>query len=127
LDLHLLHGCDDEVVGAGGPGDLADREREARRRGHGVGEDDHLTRLKSSTHTPYLVCHCRQNLVGSLLRGMPKVVDCRQTGVQATSEMVTQNNTRVYPGSGRRVSVIPYVLLCLVIVVSNNVLQARLP
>jgi hypothetical protein len=60
---------------------------------------------------------CRQNLVGSLPRGMPKVVDCRQTGVQATNEMVMQN----------RVGVIPYVLLCFVIAVSNNVLQARLP
>jgi hypothetical protein len=58
---------------------------------------------------------------------MPKVVDCRQTGVQATNEMVMQNNTWVYLGSGRRVGVIPYVLLCLVIAVSNNVLQARLP
>jgi hypothetical protein len=45
---------------------------------------------------------CRQNLVSSLMRGMPKVVDCRQTGVQATNEMVMQNNTRVYPGSGHR-------------------------
>jgi hypothetical protein len=53
---------------------------------------------------------------------MPKVV-----GVQATNEMVMQNNTRVYPGSGRRVGVIPYVLLCFVIAISNNVLQARLP
>jgi hypothetical protein len=25
----------------------------------------------------------------------------RQTGVQATNEMVMQNNTQVYPGSGR--------------------------
>jgi hypothetical protein len=58
---------------------------------------------------------------------MPKVVDYRQTGVQATNEMVMQNNTRVYPGSGRRVGIIPYVLLCFVIAVSNNVLQARLP
>jgi hypothetical protein len=73
------------------------------------------------------VNECRQNLVGSLPRGMPKVVDCRQTGVQATNEMVMQNNMRVYPGSGRRVGVIPYVLLCFVIDVSNNVLQARLP
>jgi hypothetical protein len=70
---------------------------------------------------------CRQNMVDSLPRGMPKVVDYRQTGVQATNEMVMQNNTRVYPGSGRRVGVIPYVLLCFVIVVSNNILQARLP
>jgi hypothetical protein len=78
-----------------------------------------LARLKSSTHTPYLARHCRQNLVDSLPRGMPKVVDYRQTGVQATNEMVIQNNTRVYPGSGRRVSVIPYVLLCFVIAVLN--------
>jgi hypothetical protein len=66
--------------------------------------------------------HCRQNLVGSLQRGMPKVVDCRQTCVQATNEMVMQNNTRVYPGSGRRVGVIPYILLCFVIAILNNVL-----
>jgi hypothetical protein len=58
---------------------------------------------------------------------MPKVVDYRQTGVQATNEMVMQNNTGFYPGSGRYVGVIPYVLLCFIIVVSNNVLQARLP
>jgi hypothetical protein len=57
---------------------------------------------------------------------MPKVVDCRQTGVQAMNEMMMQNNTRVYPGLGRRVGVIPYVLLCFVIAVSNNILQARL-
>jgi hypothetical protein len=82
---------------------------------------------KSSTHTPYLARHCRQNLVGSLPRGMPKVVDYRQTAVQATNEMVMQNNTRVYLGSGRRVGIIPYVLLCFVIAISNNVLQARLP
>jgi hypothetical protein len=58
---------------------------------------------------------------------MPKVVDYQQTGVQATNEMVMQDNTWVYPGSGRRVGVIPYVLLCFVIAVSNNVLQASLP
>jgi hypothetical protein len=79
------------------------------------------TGYKIQTH-PY-----QQNLVNSLPRSMPKVVDCRQTGVQATNEMVMQNNMRVYQGSGRRVGVIPYVLLCFVIVVLNNVLQARLP
>jgi hypothetical protein len=57
---------------------------------------------------------------------MPKVVDYRQTGVQATNEMVMQNNTWVYLGSGCHVGVIPYVLLYFVIAVSNNVLQARL-
>jgi hypothetical protein len=69
----------------------------------------------------------RQNLVSSLPRDMPKAVDYWQTGVQAMNEMVMQNNTRVYLGLGRRVGVIPYVLLCYIIVVSNNVLQARLP
>jgi hypothetical protein len=58
---------------------------------------------------------------------MPKVVDYWQTGVQATNEMVMQNNMRVYPGSGHHMGVIPYVLVCFVIAVSNNVLQARLP
>ena len=41
--------------------------------------------------------YCRRNMVGSLPRGMPKVVDYRQTGAQATNEMVTQD-TRFYPG-----------------------------
>jgi hypothetical protein len=76
---------------------------------------------------PAVLGLCRQNLVDSLPRGMPKVVYCRQTCVQATNEMVMQNNTQVYLGSGRRVGIIPYVLLCFVIAVSNNVLQDRLP
>jgi hypothetical protein len=58
---------------------------------------------------------------------MPKVVDCWQTGVQAMNEMVMQSNMRVYLGLGRHVGIIPYALLCFIIVVSNNVLQARLP
>ena len=77
LNPRLLHGHGDEVVGAGGPCDLADGEREATRRNHGAGGDDHLVCLESSTHTPYLARHCRRNMVGSLPRGMPKVVDCR--------------------------------------------------
>jgi hypothetical protein len=28
-------------------------------------------------HTPYLVHHCRRDMVGSLPRGMPNVVDYR--------------------------------------------------
>ena len=28
-----------------------------------------------STHTPYLMRHCRRNLIGSLTRGVPTVVD----------------------------------------------------
>ena len=35
----------------------------------------HLVRHGISMHTPYLACHCRQNLIGSLLRGIPTVVD----------------------------------------------------
>ena len=44
-------------------------------KGHGAQKGDHLVRHELSTHTPYLVCHYRQNLVGSLPRGMPMVVD----------------------------------------------------
>ena len=75
MDLRLLRGHGDEVVGASGLDDLADGEREVIQRSHGTGDDDHLVRLGSSTRTPYLACHCRRNMVGSLPRGMPKVVD----------------------------------------------------
>ena len=34
-------------------------------------------------------------MVGSLPRGMPKVVDCRQTGAQATNKMMTQDRHEV--------------------------------
>jgi hypothetical protein len=44
------------------------------RHGHGVRDDDHLARLGSCMHTPYLARHYRRNLVSSLPRGMPKVV-----------------------------------------------------
>jgi hypothetical protein len=37
----------------------------------------------SSKKTPSRVC--RRDMVGSLLRDMPKVVDCWQTGAQATN------------------------------------------
>jgi hypothetical protein len=36
-----------------------------------------------AVRTPYLARHCRRNMVDSLPRGMPKVVDCWQTGAQA--------------------------------------------
>ena len=45
------------------------------------------------------VTPCRRNMVGSLPRGMPKVVDYRQTGAQATNEMMTQDKHEFYPGS----------------------------
>ena len=86
MSPHLLRDHGDEVVGASGPGDLADGEREAVRRSHGAGDDDHLVRLESSTHTPYLARHCRRNMVSSLPRGMPKVVDYRQTDAQALKQ-----------------------------------------
>ena len=59
MNLRLLHGHGDEVVGASGLGDLADGEREAVRRSCRARDDDHLVRLGSSTHTPYLTRHCR--------------------------------------------------------------------
>ena len=50
---------------------------------------------------------CRRNMVGSLPRGMPKVVDYWQTGAQATNEMVTQDRHEVLSRFGRREGVIP--------------------
>ena len=49
----------------------------------------------------------RRNMVSSLPRGMPKVVDYRQTGAQATNEMVTQDRHKVLSRFGRREGVIP--------------------
>jgi hypothetical protein len=40
-------------------------------------EVDYLARHRVCTHTPYLACHCQRDVVGSLLRGMPTVVDYR--------------------------------------------------
>ena len=56
---------------------------------------------------PYLARHCRRNIVGSLLRGMPKVVDYRQTDAQATNRMVTQDRHKVLFRFGYRKGVIP--------------------
>jgi len=58
---------------------------ESVRHGHEDGDDDHLARLGSCTHGPYLPRHCRRKLVGSLPWGIPTVVDYRQTGSQATN------------------------------------------
>jgi hypothetical protein len=81
----LLCGSGSEAVDAGGLGDLADGEREIVCHDRGVGDDDHLACLGSCTHTPYLARHCRRDMVDCVPRGMPKVVDCRQTGAQATN------------------------------------------
>ena len=59
MNPRLPRGHGDGVVGAGGPGDLADGEREAIRCSHEAGDDDHLVCLESNTHTPYLARHCR--------------------------------------------------------------------
>jgi len=85
LDLRLLRGRGSEAVEVGGPGDLADGKRKASRHGHEVGDDGHLDRLGSCTHTPYLARRCQRKLVGSLPWGIPTVVDCQQTGAQATN------------------------------------------
>ena len=46
-------------------------------------------------------------MVGSLPRGMPKVVDYRQTGAQAINEMVTQDRHEVLSRFDRREGIIP--------------------
>jgi len=100
LDLVLFQSQGREATGTSCLGDLADGEREAFSHGSGSRDDDHLVRLESCTHTPYLVHHYRQKLVGSLPWGMPTVVVYRQTCVQAMNSMVTQDTDKVfYPGS----------------------------
>ena len=46
-------------------------------------------------------------MVGSLPRGMPKVVDYWQTDAQATNKMVTQDRHKVLSRFGRHKGVIP--------------------
>jgi hypothetical protein len=59
MDLRLLRGSGGQAVDASDLGDLADGERETVRHGRRVGDDDHLARLGSYTHTPFLACHCQ--------------------------------------------------------------------
>ena len=64
---------------------------------HGLGASKGLNR----------VARCRRNMVGSLPRGMPKVVDCRQIDVQATNKTVTQDRHEVLSRFGHQEGVIP--------------------
>ena len=91
LDLVLFQSHGHEATSASCPGDLADGEREAFSHGSRSRDDDHLVRLESCTHTPYLARHCRRKLVSSLPSGIPTVVVYRQIGAQATNSMVTQD------------------------------------
>ena len=52
LDLVFFQNPGREATGAGCPGDLANGEREAFCHGSGSGDDNHLVRLESYTHTP---------------------------------------------------------------------------
>jgi len=54
LDLHFFRDHGGEAAGTGRLGDLADGEREAFCHERGSGDDDHLVRLESYTHTLYL-------------------------------------------------------------------------
>ena len=60
---------------------------------------------------------CRRNIVGSLPRGMPKVVDCRQTDAQTTNKMVTQDTRgfiQVQPPRRRNTYVLRLIVLLYV-------------
>ena len=73
--LHRLHDFLD-TVDVNDLGHRSDREGLTwLRKDLGAWEADHLARHGISMHTPYLVHHCRRNLVDSLPRGMPTVVD----------------------------------------------------
>ena len=73
--LHRLHNVLD-VVGIDDPGHRSDHEGLTwLGKDHGARDADHLARHGISTHTPYLARHYQRNMVGSLPRGMPTVVD----------------------------------------------------
>jgi len=94
LDLSFFQGRGRKATIVSRPSDLADGERETFGHSGGSWDDDHLVRLESCTHTPYVARHCRQKLVGSLPWGIPTVVVYRQTGAQATNSMVTQDTNK---------------------------------
>jgi len=97
------------------PCDLADGEREAFSHGSGSRDDDHLVRLESCTHTPYLARHYRRKLVGSLPWGIPVVVVYQRIGAQATNLMVTQDTDKdfiqIWPPCGRNTYVLRLIVL----------------
>ena len=114
LDLGFFQSHGRDAVDASGPGNLADGECEAFYHSSRSGDDD-LVCLESCTHTPYLARHCRWKLVGSLPWGIPMIVDCWQTGVQATNLMVTQDTDNVLiqvrPPWGRNTYILRLIVL----------------
>ena len=71
------------------------------------GEPSHQDEQPGSAGPAFGPGGCRRNMVGSLPRGMPKVVDYRQTDAQAPNKMVTQDRHEVLSWFGRREGVIP--------------------
>ena len=59
LDLVFFQNHGREATSVGCPGDLANGEREAFRHDSGSGDDNHLVRMESYTHTPYVMHHRR--------------------------------------------------------------------
>ena len=96
------------AVRADDPSHGSDREDLARlEKRHGARKGNHLVGHEFSEHTPYLACHYRQNMVGSLPKGMPKVVDCQQIDAQATNKTMTQDRHEVLSRFDRQEDVIP--------------------
>jgi hypothetical protein len=65
-------------------------------------------------------------MIGSLPRGIPKVVDYRQTGAQATNYMVTQDKHKDLSRFGRREGVIPMSCVRLYCSVWRDVMRCVL-
>ena len=99
--LDVLDDGGAELLGGGGGLDLVDHGerggleapprvrgdgRGVRVRRHGLGHGRALTDVHHG--------HCRRNMVGSLPRGMPKVVDYRQTDAQALKQDGDARQTR---------------------------------
>ena len=62
-------------------------------------------------------------MVGSLPRGMSKVVDYRQIGAQATNEMMMQDRNEVLSRFGRRERRNTYILRLIVLLSVNEMMM----
>jgi len=97
------------------PGDLDDCKREAFGHGSRSRDDDHLVCLESCMHTPYLACHCRRKLVGSLPWGIPTVVVYQRICAHASNSIVMQDTDKdfiqVWPPCGHNTYVLRLIVL----------------
>ena len=104
IDLHRLNELSDSIS-VDDPRDRSDREDMA-----GLWEG----RRACKTHTPTWRANCRQNIVGSPSRGIPRRQIDQQRSVRSRTKRQQRHTSQT--GSGRQYDVIPYcygLLVCI--------------